>query len=146
MTSSNSRGPTLDDTQWTQVQALVGTLDDQQLSWLSGFLAGIVQGRRGSAAAGAGAAAGSGTPAAAPAGGAAPAALPLTSGIAAPAGRLEATSMTSEPSMLDAVTEKRIGSPNVTTLLTPAGFSPIPGGGTPTHPARVDWRTFVWKT
>ena len=86
MTSSNSRGPTLDDTQWTQVQALVGTLDDQQLSWLSGFLAGIVQGRRGSAAAGAGAAAGSGTPAAAPAGGAAPAALPLTSGIAAPAG------------------------------------------------------------
>ncbi|MFT3803853.1 MAG: flavodoxin domain-containing protein [Burkholderiaceae bacterium] len=46
MNPSNLRGPALDDAQWAQVRSLADSLDPQQLSWLSGFLAGVVHGRR----------------------------------------------------------------------------------------------------
>jgi len=46
MNPSNPRGPVLDDAQWAQARSLADSLDPQQLSWLSGFLAGVVHGRQ----------------------------------------------------------------------------------------------------
>jgi len=41
-----SSRPALGDAQWTHVQALADTLNNDQLSWLSGYFAGVARGRQ----------------------------------------------------------------------------------------------------